>query len=217
MKMSGEARPFNKGVLNNIGYGVIKIKYFIMIVIALLLEIITLTVYLLNNEKIIEFDLFNAGILYGGTSIVIVVLAIGSLVIMKLDKSRDKKKIYYLLGFKRNYQKLVNKYSKEIDGFVKGFDSERNDIDLKINYAIALEEVYDSFSKEFSKIKISNFLNSAHKYESDHIAKEKLFYCKFSSFSRPDELKKISSESSLAHKNFEMEIDWLEKSLKLMI
>ena len=169
--MSGEARPFNKGVLNNIGYGVIKIKYFIMIVIALLLEIITLTVYLLNNEKIIEFDLFNAGILYGGTSIVIVVLAIGSLVIMKTDKSRDKKKIYYLLGFKRNYQKLVNKYSKEIDGFVTGFDSERNDIDLKINYAIALEEVYDSFSKEFSKIKISKFLNSAHKYESDHIAK----------------------------------------------
>lgn len=214
--MSSESRSLLRRAHNNIGYGVIKIKYFIMIVIALLMEIITLIIYLLNNENVIEFDLFNAGILYGATSIVIVVLAIGSLVIMKVDKTRDKERIHYLLGFKRNYQNLVNKYSKKIDGFVEGFDSERNDIDLKINYAIALEEVYESLSKEFSKIKISKFLNRAYKYESDHISKEKLFYCKFSSFSKPDELKKISEESDQAHKNFTIEIDWLENSLKLM-
>ena len=189
--MSGENKSLIKESLENIGYGVVKLKYFIIIVIALLLEIFTLTIYLLNNEKIINFDLFNASILYGATSTIIIVLAIGCLVIMKVDRVRDKKKIYYLVSFKRNYQKLLNKYSKEINRFVKSFDSERSDIDLKMDYAIALEKIYNSFLNEFSKIEISKFLKSAFKYESDHISKEKLFYGKFSSFYKPDELRKI--------------------------
>ncbi len=215
--MSRKSRSLVKETFKNIGYGVVKLKYFIMIVVALLLEVFALIIYLLNNEEIIDFDLFNASVLYGATSIIVIVLAIGCLVIVKVDRTRDVKKINCLVGFKRNYHKLVYKYSKEINKFVKSFDGERSNMDLKINYAIALEEIYNSFLNEFSKIKISKFLNNAFKYESDHISKEKLFYCKFSSLSKPDELNKISTESSLAHKNFTREIDWLEKSLKLTI
>ena len=235
MIFSREYQPFNDGSLKNFGYKVIKLKYFIMIVTALLLEILTLTVYLLNNEMIIHFDLFSASVLYGSTSVIILVVSIGCLAGMKIDKKKDKNKIYHLLGFKNNYQGLVDKYSQEIDRLEKGFDGKSNNIDLKINwfvngfgskrsssylktnYAIALEEIFNSLLKEFSKIKISEFLRNAFKYAFDHILKEKLFYSSFSSSSEPDELKKISEESNSAFRNFTQEIDWLEKSLKLTI
>ncbi len=215
--MTSEYRPPIKESLKNLGYGVIKLKYFIIIVIALLLEVFTLIAYLLNYERIVELDLFNASVLYGAISITIIVVAIGCLVIMRVDKARDKKKIFFLLGFKKSYQELVEKYSKKLSVFKKGFDNEINDIDLKLNYAIELEEIYNNYLEEFLKIKRSNFLNKAFKYEYDHISKEKLFYNNFSSFSKPDILRKISEESYLAHKNYTKEIDHLEKSLKLTI
>ncbi len=215
--MSSEYRPLIKDSLRSLGYGVIKLKYFIIIVVALLLEIFTLVVYLLNYERIAELDLFNASVLYGAVSITIIVVAIGCLVIMKFDRNRDKKKIYFLLGFKRSHQELANKYSKRLNVFAKGFDNEISDIDLKLNYAIALEEIYSSYLEEFLKIKRSNFLSKAFKYESDHISKEKLFYSNFSSLSKPEVLKKISEESYTAHRNFTKEIDLLEKRLKLTI
>lgn len=215
--MVREYRPFMKETFKNLGYEVIKLKYFIIIVIALLLEIFTLVAYLLNYERIRELDLFNASVLYGAISITIIVVAIGCLVIMKVDKAKDKKKIYFLLDFKRNHREIVNKYSKKINVFIKGFDNERRDIDLKLNYAIALEETYSGFLDEFLKIKKPNFLNQAFKYESEHILKEKHFYSSFSSFSKPKELKRISTESSLAHRNFTREIDLLERNLKLTI
>lgn len=206
-----------KSTLKNLGYEVIKIKYFILIVVALLLEIFTLVAYLLNYERIVELDLFNASVLYGAISITIIIIAIGCLVIMKVDKNRDKKKISFLLDFKKKYQGLNNKYSPKINEFTRGFDSEIRDIDLKLNYAIALEETYDNFLGEFLNIQRSKFLNNAFKYESEHISKEKLFYNNFSSFSKPEVLEKISSESNLAHKNFIKEIHNLEKSFKLTI
>ena len=233
--MSREYQPFNDRSLKNFGDKDIKLKYFIMIVTALLLEVLTLTIYLLNNETIIHFDLFSAGVLYGTTSVIIVAVSVGCLVVMRIDKKKDKKKIYHLLGFKNNYQELVDKYSKEIDRFEKGFDGRSNNIDLKINwfingfgnkkssaylktnYAIALEEIFNSLLKEFSKIKISKFLNNAFKYAADHISKEKLFYSSFSSSSGTDELQKISKESNSAYRNFTREIDQLEKSLKLTV
>ena len=215
--MASEYKPPIKESLKNLGYGVIKLKYFIIIVIALLLEVFTLIAYLLNYERIVELDLFNASVLYGAISITIIVVAIGCLVIMRVDKARDKKKIFFLLGFKKSYQELVEKYSKKLSVFRKGFDNEINDIDLKLNYAIELEEIYNNYLEEFLKIERSNFLNKAFKYEYDHISKEKLFYNNFSSFSKPDALRKISEESYLAHRNYTKEIDLLEKSLKLTI
>ena len=58
-------------------YQMIKFKYFIMVVAALLLEVIAVSVFLLNSENIIEVELYNASILFGATSIVLIVLAIG--------------------------------------------------------------------------------------------------------------------------------------------
>ena len=80
-----------------------------------------------------------------------------------------------------------------------------------------LEDIYSTLLKEFSNLKIPDFLNKAFGYESDHLLKEKLFYSKFSSLSKRDELEEISRESDLAHKNFIREIDQLEKSLKIII
>ena len=45
-------------------YQVIKFKYFIIVIIALLLEVITVAIFLLNSEKIIEVQLFNASLLF---------------------------------------------------------------------------------------------------------------------------------------------------------
>ncbi len=199
------------------GYKVIRLKYFIMVAGAMLLEIATLVVYLLNSENIIGFDLFTASVLYGATSVIVVVLAVGCLVLIKVDKTRDRKKINLLLDFKKSYQQLRSKYLREITRFKQAIDYEKSSIDVKINYAIVLEDIYSTLLEEFSNLKISNFLNNAFRYESNHLLKEKQFYSKFSSFSKRDDLEKISIESELAHKNFLREIDQLEKSLKIII
>jgi len=206
-----------KKFFKDFGYKVIRLKYFIMVVGAMLLEITTLVVYLLNNENVIGFDLFTASVLYGVTSVIMVVLAVGCLVLIKFDKTRDKKKISLLFGFKKSYQQLKYKYSRDINRFMQAFDTEKNSIDVKMNYATVLEDLYDNFLKEFSDIKIPNFLNNAFRYESDHLSKEIIFYSKFSSFSKLDELEKISKESDLAHKNFMRETEQLEKSLKIIV
>jgi len=78
------------------GYKVIRVKYFIMIVVALILEITTLLIFLLKSENILDFELFTIAIMYGITSSIIVVLAIGVLVLMRTDKKRDKNKIHTL-------------------------------------------------------------------------------------------------------------------------
>ena len=198
-------------------YRVIRLKYFILVVFALLLQATAVAIYLFNSEDIIDFELFNASILFGATSGIIIILAIGILVLLRVDKTRDRNKIKLLLGFKRDYQKIKSKYIKEINRFTQAFDSENADIEVKVNYAIVLEDQYDTFLREFSSLKIPDFLTNAYDYESEHLKKEKQFYKKFSLLAGADELKDYSIESNLAHRNFIEELDKLEKSLKIVI
>jgi len=199
------------------GYRVIRLKYFIMIVGAMLLEITTLIVYIFNNENIIDFDLITASVLYGITSTIIVLLAIGALVLIKTDKSRDKNRINRFNNFRRSYFKLTNEYSKEIDSLVKSFDNEKGSIETKINYAIMIAEKYNVFIQEFSKMKTPGFLNDAFNYELEHLNKEKIFFTNFSLLSRPEELEKVNKESDLAHENFLRELDNTERNLRIII
>ena len=75
-----------------------------MIVVALILEITTLLIFLLKSENILDFEMFTIAILYGITSSIIVVLAVGVLVLMKTDKKRDKNKIHDLEKFNKDYR-----------------------------------------------------------------------------------------------------------------
>ena len=113
-----------KKFFRDFGYRVIRLKYFIMVAVAMLLEIVTLAVYILKNEDIIGLDLFSASILYGMVSGIILCFSVGCLVLIKTDKYRDAKKINYLDKFKKNYRMLADKYSKETNKFLKNFDNE---------------------------------------------------------------------------------------------
>jgi hypothetical protein len=208
--------PF-KSMFQIYGYKVIRLKYFIMVAVALALEVITVTIYLLNIENILEFEVFTASVLFGATSAIIVVLAVGVMTLVKVDRTRDKKNIEQLLSFKRSYQKLKSKYLNDIYRFSKVFNSKKNNINVKINYAIILGDVYNNFLKKFSKIKVPEFLKEAYDYELKHLTKEKQFYEKFSLFSKRDDLKNYNIESSLAHIDYLREINRLEKSLKLTV
>lgn len=206
-----------KVMFQDFGYKVIRLKYFIMVVVALLLEVITVTIYLLNVENILEFEVFTASVLFGVTSAIIIVLAVGVLILMKVDRTRDKNKINQLLNFKRSYQKLKSKYLNDIYRFSKAFDSKHNNIDVKTNYAILLEDIYGKFLKGFSNLKIPGFLKEAYDQELKHLTKEKQFYKQFSLFTKKDELKNYNIESSLAHIDYLREIDRIEKGLKLTV
>ena len=199
------------------GYKVIRVKYFIMIVVALILEITTLLVFLLKSENILDFELFTIAIMYGITSSIIVVLAIGVLILMRTDKKRDKNKIHALQGFKRDYRTLTAKHSPEINDIVTKFDTETSSIDAKMEYAMMLEEKYDKFLDEFSNLKVPAFLDYACRCENDHLNKEKDFYNEFSNFSKREFLSTLSSQSEIAHMNFLRELNKLEKNLQLIV
>jgi len=199
------------------GYKVIRIKYFILIVSAMLLEIIVLVVYIINNERIVYLNLFTGGVLYGATSIIVVVLAIGCIVILMTDKSRSKKRITQFNDFRSNYYKLFNMFSGDIKSLVRKFDEEKFNFEEKINYAIDIAEKYNNYLKKFSEIKAPDFLKDAFNYEKEHLTKEKLFFTKFSLLSEPAELEEISSESNLAYENFKRELNSIERKLKLII
>lgn len=199
------------------GYRVIKLKYFIMIAVAMLLEIATLIVYMFNNENIIDFDLMTAGVLYGATSAIIVVLAVGSLILIKTDKNRDKKRVEQFNNFRRDYFKLNSKYSGDINNLVKIFDSERENIEEKINYAIEIADKYDNFIEDFSKIEVPTFMADAFNYKMDNLNKEKLFFTEFSLLANPEELEKINKESDLANGKFLKEMDNTERNLKIIV
>ncbi len=206
-----------KKFLRDFGYRVIRLKYFIMVAVAMLLEIATLVIYILKNEDIIGLDLFSASILYGMISVIILCFSVGCLVLIKTDKYRDVKRINYLDKFKKNYKMLADRYSKETNRFLRNFDNEKLDIDLKINYAIVLAEKYADFFKDFSSIKVPSFLRDAFNFEAEHLIKEKQFFEEFSLFIRRDELEKISRDSDIAHRNYLEEINRLEKVLRLVI
>lgn len=206
-----------KTYFRDFGYKMIRLKYFIIIVVALFLEIVTLTLYLLKMQNMLAFELFNLAILYGAISGIIVVLSIGILVLMKVDRKKDRQNITMLLSFQNKYRSLAHAYLNKIDYLLLRFDSERDNFDAKIEYAVLLEEKYDSYLKAFSKMDIPLFLKYTHSCELEHLVKEKEFYKGFSSLLEADTLKKLSKESEASHNNFLMELNSIEKSLKLII
>jgi uncharacterized integral membrane protein len=199
------------------GYKVIRLKYFILIVSAMILEIIVLVAYIINNERIVYFSLFTGGVLFGATSVIVVVLAVGCIALVLTDKSRSKKRITQFNDFRSNYYKLFNRYSGEIRSLVRKFDEEKFNFEEKVNYAIDIAEKYNDYLKKFSQIKTADFLRDAFNYEKEHLTKEKLFFTKFSLLSEPAELEEISSESNMAYENFKRELNSLERKLKLII
>ena len=183
----------------------------------MLLEIIVLVVYIINNERIIYFNLFTGGVLYGATSIIVVVLAIGCITLILTDKSRSKERIRQFNDFRSRYYKLSSEYSGDIQSLVKKFDEEVYDFEEKINCAINIAEKYNNYLKKFSEIKAPGFLKEAFNFQMDHLDKEKLFFTKFSLLSEPKELEEISDESETAYENFKKELNTIERSLKLIV
>ncbi len=204
-------------IFKDFGNRVIRLKYFILIVAAMLLEIIVMAIYIVNNERIIYFNLFTGGVLYGATSIIVVVLAIGCIALILTDRSRSKTRIIQFNDFRSNYYRLSNKYSGDIQSLVKKFDEEKYDFEEKVNHAIDIAEKYNEYLKEFSEIKVPGFLKDTFNFEKEHLNKEKLFFTKFSLLSKPEELEEISNESNLAYENFNKELNIIEKNLKLII
>jgi uncharacterized integral membrane protein len=206
-----------QGIFKDFGYRVIRLKYFILIVSAMLLEIIVLVAYIINNEKIVYFNLFTGGVLFGATSIIVVVMALGCIALILVDKSRNKKSIRQFNNFRSSYYKLSSKYYGDIQSMIKKFDEEKYDFEKKVDYAIDIAERYNNYLKKFLEIKVPGFLRDAFNYEKEHLTQEKLFFTKFSLLSEPSELEEISSESNLAYENFKRELNTIEKNLKLIV
>jgi len=211
------AAPGIRLLFKDFGYKVIRLKYFIIIVAALILEITTLTLYLLKLQNIVKFELFNLSILYGAISGIIVVLAVGILVLMRIDRKRDAGKISDFEDYQRNYRSLSAKHLNRINGLVRSFETETVNLDSKLEYAESLEKIYNDYLEELSGLDVPDFLKYAHRCECDHLAKEKEFYNGFSSLFQPQELKSICNESEISHDNFLKELHRIEKSLRLII
>jgi uncharacterized integral membrane protein len=199
------------------GFKVIRLKYFIMIVVALLLEILTLTLYLLKLQNIVKFELFNLAILYGAISGIIAVLAAGILILMKVDRKKDAEKIKSFRDFQKNYSNLSTRHLNNINGLVRAFENETVNLDSKLDYAQSLEEKYSSFLDDLSGLDVPVFLSLAHRNECEHLDKEKQFYAGFSTLMQPQELKSISNESEMLHDNFLREMHSIEKGLRLIV
>ena len=209
-------QSFNSA-FKDFGFKVVRLKYFIIVVIALLLQIVAVALFLLSSEDIIDFDLFNTSILFGATSAIIIILAVGILILIRTDKTRDKNKIKLLTDFKKNYQEMKSKYIREINNSTKAFDTEMGDIEMKLEHAMTLEELYGNFQKELSKMEVPTFLVDAHKYVLQYISSERMFYKQFSTLAKREELESYVSKASSAHRNYLEEVNRLEKNLKIMI
>ncbi len=199
------------------GFKVIRLKYFIMIVGALLLEILTLTLYLLKLQNVLDFELFNLAILYGALSGIIVALALGVLFLMKTDRKKDAEKIKRFQDYQKDYNLLSSRYLNSINSLLRSFENEVADLDSKLEYAEALYEKYSQYLEEFSGLDVPDFLAPAHKYECSHLDREKEFYRGFASLMDASQLKIISDESDMLHDNFLKESHRIERSLKLII
>lgn len=215
LKKIYKKRPFK--LFKDFGYKVIRLKYFIMIVAAMLLEIVTLIIYIFNNEKIIDFNIMTAGVLYAITSGIIIMLAFSSLILLKTDKKRDKKRVEQFNSFRKNYYKLNNTYMGEINGMVKKFDGEIENIEAKINYATEIADKYDEYIKNFSELNVPLFLTDAFNYKMENLNREKLFFTQFSLLTAPEELEKINKESDSANEKFLREMENTEKKLKIIV
>lgn len=199
------------------GFKVIRLKYFIMIVGALLLEILTLTLYLLKLQNIVDFELFNLAILYGAISGIIVALAFGVLFLMRADRKKDAEKIKRFQDYQKAVKMLASRYLNSINGLLRSFENEVSDLDSKLEYAEALYEKYSQYLEEFSSLDVPDFMAQAHKCECGHLAREKEFYRGFVSLMDASQLKSISNKSDMLHDSFLKETHQIEKRLKLII
>ena len=77
--------------------------------------------------------------------------------------------------------------------------------------------MFNKFLEEYSFLMVPNFLKNAYNHELEHLLKEKQFYESFSSLTGKYELDSIASESDLAHMSYLIEMERLEKNLKLII
>ncbi len=217
MNGRGKIKTSPSNALRDFGFRVVRLKYFILVVVALLIQIVAVALYLLNSGNIIDFELFNTSILFGATSAVIIILAVGILILIRTDKTRDKDKIKRLTYFKKSYQDIKNKYIKGINRSTKAFDAEMGDIEVKLEYAMTLEELYGTFQRELSTMEVPAFLIDAHKYVLQYLSSERKFYKLFSTLADKLELETCVNQSVSAHRNYLEEVSRLERNLKIMI
>ncbi len=60
--MTRKHQNFRVAFFKDFSYRVIRLKYFILVVLTLLLQATAVSIYLFINEDIIDFELFNASI-----------------------------------------------------------------------------------------------------------------------------------------------------------
>ena len=219
--MKDDNKSALKKGLGKFGDKVIKLKYFLMVVGAMLFEIITLVIFIFREEILVGFDAIAVSYFYGLSNTIILVLAVRGLVkgliLTKSDKEKEIDKVSQINNFKERYTILSNRYSAEIDGLLRDFDNEKSSIKNKIDYAKVLEDRYGRISEEFSNIKVADFLKEAHGYELEHLRKEKLLFSSFIELVDKYELNNITRESNRAHVKFLKELEKLEQNLKFRI
>lgn len=219
--MESNQKSFAKKRFENLGNKVIKLKYFLMVVGAMLFEIITLVIFIFRDEILVGFDAIAISYFYGLSNTIILILAvrglIKGLILTKSDKEKDIEKVSQINNFKVQYSIISNKYSTEIDELIKDFDDEKSNINKKIEYAKMLEEKYDSIAQEFSRVKTADFLKEIHSFEMEHLLKEKLLFDSFTDLADKSDLNNISRESNRAHIKFLKGLEKLEQNLKFRI
>lgn len=219
--METSQKSLIKKRFESFGDKVIKLKYFLMVVGAMLFEILTLIIFIFKDEILVGFDAIAISYFYGLSNTIILILAIRGLIkgliLTKSDKEKDIEKVSQINNFKVQYSIISNKYSTEIDSLINDFDDEKSNINKKFEYAKMLEENYENISKEFSRIKVTSFLKDIHSYEMEHLQKEKLLFASFVDLADKNELNNISRESNRAHIKFLRGLEKLEQNLKFRI
>lgn len=203
--------------LKEIRYKVIRLKYFLLVVAAMFLEIIVLITYLLSNENVLKIDFFNLKILFGFISAIIIIISIAIIIILKLDKTKDRNMIKQYRDFKRKHYEVLNKHMPSINRAIKEFDKEIGDLERKIELALTITNLYKELIQDYSEIKVPGFIESAYEKEKEHFIKEQLYFDKFSSFEDNERLVLISQDSEESHNYFIKELNRIENSLKLVM
>lgn len=203
--------------LREIRYKVIRLKYFLLVVAAMFLEIIVLIVYLLSNENILKIDFFNLKILFAIISAVIVLISIGIIILLRLDRNKDRDMLEQYRRFKRDYYKITNNHLSHINKMVKDFDRETHDVDHKIELAILISNLYKKLIDDFCKIQKPKFLENAFEKEKEHFLKEQFFFDRFASFEGSERLQSIICDSDILHSSFLKEMNRIESNLKIVM
>jgi len=206
-----------KRYFDEIRYKVVRLKYFVLVVAAMFLEIVVLIIYLLSNEKILKIDFFNLEYLFGFTSAVIIIISVGIIVLLKLDRTKDRNMLTQYRTFKKKYYEVTNSHMTGINRTIREFDKEMGDVEHKIELAITIANLYQYLVDDFEKIDVPEFLKEAYEKEKEHFIKEQAFFDRFASFEDSESLHSISNDSEDLHSNFLKEINKIENNLKLVM